>query len=337
LATLLVLSLLVVPGHSAVLAAPIPTTPLWSGVSPGGYERPSLALDRDGNVYVTGTVFKSASGYDFATTKYSRNGTLQWTRIWDDPWHAGDFAGAVAVDASQNVYVSGSSYDPQGTRCITLKYDKDGILQPWSASLAGNISVVDNAVDAQGNVYVTGGSGDIVTGKFDASGSVVWSARYDGPAHSDDGPRALAVDSGGNVFVTGTSSGGASGLDIVTLKYGPGSDGTEAAVDRFDDVSPLGGSNTMNTACGLALGSDGSVYVAGAGVAPPPYSAYDRSDYVLIKYDGNLHRTKVVYAPRSTSSPTALAIDASNFLYVTGEGGTVKYDADLNPRWAEQR
>jgi hypothetical protein len=90
------------------------------------------------------------------------------------------------------------------------------------------------AVDAAGNVYVTGGSAgssgtDYATIKYDPDGNELWVARYDGPAHYDDIAEDLAVDSMDNVYVTGVNrslyGNGYIRTDYATIKYDP--DGNE--------------------------------------------------------------------------------------------------------------
>src|SRR5882672_4559415 len=71
----------------------------------------------------------------------------------------------------------------------------------------------DIAVDVSGNVYVTGksaGNGtnyDYATVKYNSSGTLLWAARYDGPAGNGmDVAKSIAVDGAGNVYVTGGSA-----------------------------------------------------------------------------------------------------------------------------------
>src|SRR4030065_2527361 len=81
------------------------------------------------------------------------------------------------------------------------------------------------AVDDTGNVYVTGlsqglGTGkDIVTLKYSSAGNLVWERRYNGPDNLADQPSALVLDQYGNLFVTGYSTGLTAGADFLTLKY----------------------------------------------------------------------------------------------------------------------
>jgi hypothetical protein len=136
------------------------------------------------------------------------------------------------------------------------------------------------AVDAVGNVYVTGksdnivGNSDYVTIKYDANGNWLWGRRYDGP-YNEDKANALTVDAAGNVYVTGYSISDAGGNDYVTIKYGP--NGNWLWGQRFN--SPYYGGDVANA---LAVDTAGNVYVTG-------YSenSFNNFDYVTIKYGPN--------------------------------------------------
>ena len=77
----------------------------------------------------------------------------------------------------------------------TIKYDANGN-QLWEAHYNGPGNATDRAtalaVDAAGNVYVTGysigssTSEDYATVKYDANGNQLWEARYNGPGNSRD-------------------------------------------------------------------------------------------------------------------------------------------------------
>jgi hypothetical protein len=69
-----------------------------------------------GNVYVTGYSWGASSNYDYLTIAYSSGGTPLWTNRYDAP--GGSQASALAVDSSDNVYVTGTS----GGDCVTIKY-----------------------------------------------------------------------------------------------------------------------------------------------------------------------------------------------------------------------
>src|SRR5436190_2192575 len=71
----------------------------------------AVAVDNSGNAYVTGTSFGSGSDYDYATIKYNSAGQEQWVARYDGPGGSSDYARAIAVDSSGNVYVTGESSD----------------------------------------------------------------------------------------------------------------------------------------------------------------------------------------------------------------------------------
>src|SRR2546423_6875493 len=91
-----------------------------------------------------------------------------------------DFAKAIAIDSSENVYLTGSSEGP-GTALdfVTIKQDAMGAIK-WRARFNGpgfgNDVPSALAVDGWGNVYVTGsslgaGTGlDFATIKYDSWG-----------------------------------------------------------------------------------------------------------------------------------------------------------------------
>jgi hypothetical protein len=81
----------------------------YSGSGAGDSEADDLAVDSSGNVYVTGNSLGFGSGSDYATVKYNTMGQEQWAAGYNGPGNGDDFATAIAVDRSGNVYVAGRS------------------------------------------------------------------------------------------------------------------------------------------------------------------------------------------------------------------------------------
>jgi hypothetical protein len=83
----------------------------------------ALALDDSGNVYVTGRSIVIETGTDYATIKYDTDGNELWVARYNGPGNGYDEGKALAVDASGNVYVTGTSTgsgtgsDLTATRC----------------------------------------------------------------------------------------------------------------------------------------------------------------------------------------------------------------------------
>jgi hypothetical protein len=173
-----------------------------------------------------------------------------------------DFGFSIALDASNNVYATGSfgdtaDFDPGigtfdlisagNTDNFVSKLDSNGNFL-WAKQLGGtdDDDSYAIAVDAIGNVYTIGtfyatadfdpgvgtynltavGQYDIFISKLDASGNFSW-AKQIGGAMSDEG-YAIAVDASGNVFTTGSFAG------IVDFDPGAGTFNLTAGLGNLD-------------------------------------------------------------------------------------------------------
>jgi len=158
-----------------------------------------------------------------------------WVRRHDTSGYGS--GAAVAIDASANVIVTGTS--------ATIKYLTNGTIA-WT-----NIGGIALAVDGRGDVLMTGpieGSGepDYYTAKYAAlDGALLWQQRYSGSRLYNGSAMGIALDSKGDVVVTGISG---------TVKYA-GADGTflwqaragnAVVVDSHGDVILTGQSGTFS-------------------------------------------------------------------------------------------
>ena len=302
----------------------------------------AVAVGPAGNVHVVGgSLGEEGTYYDYLTVKYDPDGNELWTARYTGPGSGTDIAEDIAVDAMGNVFVTG--VEDQGLssgRYATVKYDADGN-ELWVAHYDGPGSGGDwarrLALDASGNVYVTGeseGAGtetDYATVKYDAAGNELWVARYDGPGSGDDGAEALVVDASGSLCVTGFSAGVGTDADYATVKYD--TDGNELWVARYD--GPTSGKDEAHD---LGLGDGGQVYVTGGsmgtlveGYATVGYGP-DGSELWVARSEGSFYQ----------ATARALAVDAAGSVFVTGRGGTllgydfstIKYDAEGNQLWS---
>ena len=308
----------------------------YSGPGNGQDEAAAIAVDADGNVYVTGNSFGTyETRLDYATIKYDANGLQQWAARYNGPGNKEDVATAIAVDASGNVYVTGYS-DGTGDYTYdyaTVKYDANGN-QQWVARYNGPGNGWEQAaaiaVDASGNAYVTGSSyggsatgTDYVTIKYDTDGNQLWIARYNGPlGNGGDYAAALAVDASGHAYVTGSSYGGSgTRYDYATIMYDV--NGKEQWVARYN-----GSINRDDYAAAIDIDVAGNVYVTG-----PSYRTWRNktSDYATIKYDANgLQQWVARYNGPASRRDEAygLAVDASGNVYVTGHVNVSVYISD---------
>ena len=313
----------------------------------------AIAVDDFGNVYVTGTVPSIKTTYDYGTIKYDSSGNQLWVSLYNGPDNWWDIPCAVAVDNSGNVYVTGSSVghglDIDGYDYATIKYDANGN-ELWVQRYNGPKDLLDCpealALDASGNIYVTGISFDSVangmvyktdyaTIKYNASGSQVWVKRYNGPANGIDYAHAVAIDALDNVYVTGCSDGIGTWWDYATIKYD--SSGNQVWVKRYTGL----GGETEDVACAIAVDAFNNVYVTGYSHQNTwvPYN----SDYATVKYDSSGYQ---LWVKRYNGildiddEARAIGIDGSGKVYVTGvtdyswgsgtsdDYATLGYDAD---------
>ncbi|MFB0517454.1 MAG: SBBP repeat-containing protein, partial [Candidatus Neomarinimicrobiota bacterium] len=175
----------------------------------------SIVVDQAGSVYVTGTTVDPVERIDFATLKYSPEGSLEWAAQFSGHAQREDNAWKLALDPLGNVYVLGDAYGPDTTQDIVIvKYDPSGH-EVWTAWYDGPGRswefAEDFQVDSQGNVYVVGmghgeDSDDVLwTLKLDFNGMRQWVATYTVPEQGDLSARTLRVDGRGNVIVLGSS------------------------------------------------------------------------------------------------------------------------------------
>ena len=168
-------------------------------------------------------------GADYGTVKYDAEGNERWVALYDGPGNSGDAAVALVVDGAGSVYVTGHSIGAAGDfDYATIQYDAEGN-ERWVARYNGPGNAGDQAsalaIDAAGDLYVTGGSIgegsglDYATVKYDAEGNERWVARYNGPGNTTtDFAVAVTLDEAGDVYVTGSSWSGTD-LDFATVKH----------------------------------------------------------------------------------------------------------------------
>ncbi len=289
----------------------------------------AIALDNSGNIYVTGFSWGSGTYVDFATVKYNSSGVEQWVSRYNGPGNDGDWASAIALDNSDNVYITGYS-EGSGTSVdfATIKYNSSGVEQ-WVARYNGPGNGYDRvyaiALDNSGNIYVTGwsrGSGtnaDYATVKYDSSGVEQWVARYNGPGNDGDYAYAIALDNSDNIYVTGLSWGSGTERDYATVKYN--SSGVEQWVARYN-----GPGNDGDWASAIALDNSDNVYITG-------YSEGSGTsvDFATIKYNSSgVEQFVARYngPGNDWDGARAIALDNSGNVYITGGsmGSGTDYD-----------
>lgn len=297
----------------------------------------SVGTDAAGNVYVSGSNY-----IQFITLKYDRDGNQLWERRYQVSGGLYQQPRALKVDAAGNIYVAGRS-QAGGTGFEhfdygLVKYDSNGN-ELWAARYNGPASLneefQDMAVDAAGNVYLTGSSrasdtrSDYATVKFDATGVQQWSARYG--SGGMDQANGIVVN-GDSVVVTGISRVGTL-YDAVTVAY----DATSGAQQWVaQTINP-----NHNSGTAIVRDGAGNLYVGGS-VRDPD------NRFLVVKYDSSGQRLwQRGYQPYAGISGSNLAqslalhpdggvIAAGSAIGFSGfDYGVVKFDAAGNQQWSQ--
>jgi tripartite motif-containing protein 71 len=267
---------------------------MTSSPTPLGQVR-GVALDREGDVYVVDSANSRVLKYD-STGKFlmqwgsqgSGDGQFNMSLYYDI-----DRSGFVAVDSLGNVYVAENNR--------VQKFDRNGMfLMKWGTPGSGDgqfALALAIAIDPQDNVYVVDLYNNVVQ-KFDSNGKFLlkWGSPGSGEGQFKR-PAAVAIDMQGNVLVADVDTGrlqkfdsngkflsqvflgAVDGMVIGPIALAVGDQGqvyvgeyAHGRVVEFDSSGKLlaawGNTGTyeeqMSEAGGLALGKDGTVYVADA-------------------------------------------------------------------------
>lgn len=295
----------------------------YNNTTNGTDEAWDIGVDNSGNVYVTGTSDGSGSNSAATTIKYNSAGAQQWAIRYDGAGGNIDATYALYVNPiTGESYVTGYSYISAaiGFNYITIMYTTAGT-QQWATQYNGPDTKYDEAraiaVDASGNVYVTGYSQtavltdyDYATVKYNSTGVEQWAQRYNGTGNDLDRANAITLDATGNVIVTGLSVGaGTAAQDIVTIKYN--NSGTQQWLNRYN-----GSSNGYDEGKGVSTDASGAIYITGYS-----FTSGSNNDYTTIKYDASGVQewiTKYNGTGNNSDQAAAIAIDNIGNVYVSG-------------------
>ena len=215
----------------------------------------AVATDSQGNVYIVGifdpkvdfdpgidSFFVTKPGYssDIYILKLSPTRDFLWVRTFHGDALFGDAATGIAIDASDNIYITGKfggtvdfdpgpdsanlSANPFAEDAFVLKLNSAGDfiwVKQLGDSPSGSVTGWDILLDDTGNIFVTGtyrgkadfdpsidsvfqtsnGGSDVFMIKLDNSGDLLWVNTMGGPAF--DTPSRIAIDNQGNTYVIG--------------------------------------------------------------------------------------------------------------------------------------
>ena len=274
---------------------------LWAVKAGGteGEEGRGIAVDGEGNAYVTGMFYGTAT---FGTYSITSSGSQDIFAAKLDPdgnwlWavKAGgadtDYGQGIAVDGTGNAYVTGTFTNSAtfGSLSLTARLWQDifvARLSPsgnwlWAVRAGGSGSDYGQsiALDGVGNAYVTGmfcntahfgshslissGEEDIFAAKLNSSGNWLWAAKAGGTAI--DRGYGIDVDGAGSTWVTGSFRGTAT-FGSNTLTSSGEEDIFAAKLDPSGNWfrAARAGGTSGDFGYGIAVDGTGNAWVTGS-------------------------------------------------------------------------
>ena len=288
----------------------------FDGAVHGDDSPADMAVDRAGNVYVTGSTPTQHQGLDWATIKYAAAGQARWKRYFNSPSDASDWPTSIAVDGAGNAYVAGMGLFDTPLRPYTViaAYPATGHATwwaGWSSSVVADDFVNDVAV-GKGSVYLvgsttpSGGTSDALVLRYTTDGLFQWAATYD-QAGDNDQLIAAKVDTKGNLVAAGDCVSAATADDFLVLKFRP--DSSRA----WEQVYGYPG-NGNDAARALSLDGHNNVFVVGD-------SSHLSYDYAAISYNaaGVFRWLRRYDGPaHGMDAPAGIAVRTDVGVYVSG-------------------
>jgi hypothetical protein len=248
----------------------------WAKVYNGGGpdDGPTdIAIDRAGNIIVTGGIAVNNNSAYALIIKYNPNGDSLWVRKFTQISQQNSSNLKLTLDDSDNIYTAGYCYVTHNpSDYLIIKYNSIGTVQ-WYTIYDGTPHLYDIAdfirLDSNKNIYVVGSVSSTSDGfyntllKLNPQGTVQWARSFAGIQGSIPGcefPAGLELGQDNNsiYYTTFCENGtGGGGYDIATLKYN--SSGDSVWVRRFGGGVPA----TDNKPTSLKIDKFDNIYVTG--------------------------------------------------------------------------
>jgi hypothetical protein len=244
-----------------------------------------IALDSNGDVFVTGPSNNTGGNPDYATIKYRGSDGAQ---LWLDRYQlSNDTPVDLIIDSQDNVYVTGFT-EGQNHIMTTIKYRNSNGERLWVAldSPATQNYATSLALDSQGDVYVAGsadpdsdesnGNNNAVVIRHRASdGAPLWTTLYGESAIGHfDNALDIVIDVSDNIYISGQTGSFGAIADLLILQF-------EAATGQIVDQGAYGVPTEGVQGQALAVDSAQNVIVAGT-----THYSYGFVDFLTLKYAG---------------------------------------------------
>jgi Secretion system C-terminal sorting domain len=278
-----------------------------------------MLIDKDNNVLVFGSSNETGSVLDFLIIKYSPEGNIIWTKLYNGSGNSFDHINSACIDTSGNSYVTGYTTDSEfESNFTTAKFDSSGNLKWVKVFLKPGYTMSDGKdilIDNSGNIVVCGtinkslGSFDIETIKYTSEGDEIWSQTFNGEGNGNDIPVTLKKDISDNIVIAGTTKSLSANIDMIIIKY----DSSSSLIWR---KTFNGTANLDDGMSSMVLDMANNIYFCGS-----KYNTQRSFDYFYAKLDVNgntLWSENYNGSGNSIDIPSSILLDSLNNVYITG-------------------
>lgn len=252
----------------------------------------------------------------------------RWAQQFSEGADNFSYVSAIGIGSSGDIFIGGAL--DGDTIAYVARYTRLGE-RLWNDEFSAgnqNVAVTALVVGADGSIYVAGsvegalpeqtshGSGDAFVRKYDPEGVVLWTRQFGTTA--SDGAQAITAGLDGSIYVAGRTRAGFPGhtnageFDVFIRKFNAA--GGALWTDQF-------GSEARDSAEALAVGADGSIYLAGfRGGSIVDFSAPSGgTDAFLRKYspEGDILWTRNISTP-ANEEPRGVGVASDGSILVVG-------------------
>jgi hypothetical protein len=183
----------------------------------------TLLSDTEGGLYVAGWGRDIENRSTVYIGKYAASGEVEWfTKYFNDEI---DF-NELKCDIMRSGRLILAGVLTFSGEVFYINYNDAGQFLGFTTHRQTKVSELsDVKIAPEGNVYITAGVYSPETGKdyltiaYGKNDSLRWVSQYDGAAHRNDTPKALAIDESLNVYVAGKSENAQQISSITVVKY----------------------------------------------------------------------------------------------------------------------